>query len=179
MRKFPLLHQRTHVLFGTRTKWIITINCGNRNEEVYPWYVYVSYLYVLIGDVLHNSRKQLRCIFPFGNQLKINQAIKQCYPLIVLVLVKQMREDSHTHTTVLIVWHTHPNDPFHGLQFERLLVALQHLFEVFIPGDRNTVSLTMVNIREATAGWGDLTNLFQNLELDQRYCEISLSTTSV
>lgn len=34
-----------------------------------------------------------------------------------------------------LITHTHPDHPLHGLQFERLLVALQHLFEVFIPED--------------------------------------------
>ena len=44
---------------------------------------------------------------------------------------------------------THPNNPLHGLQFERLLVALQHLFKVFIPEERQkTLLLIMVDITQ-------------------------------
>lgn len=38
----------------------------NSDEEFVLWYIR-SYLDVLTRDVLHDSRKQLRCIFPFGN----------------------------------------------------------------------------------------------------------------
>lgn len=44
-------------------------------------------------------------------------------------------------------WCTHPDDPFHGLQFERLLVALQHLLKVLIPVGRPVMLSTPAVVR--------------------------------
>lgn len=48
----------------------------------------------------------------------------------LLLQLREKLKESH------FPWCTHPDDPFHGLQFERLLVALQHLLKVLIPVGR-------------------------------------------
>lgn len=47
-----------------------------------------SYLDVFTGHVLHNSGKQLGCIFPFGNQLKTNRTTKQFHPAVFVTVSK-------------------------------------------------------------------------------------------
>ena len=101
--------------------------------------IYISnnklpYLNVFVCNILHHGRKQFRCIFPFGDELDEDRtctSITFCPVLTPQFVVSNYSMMTRKKTFV------HPYDPLHGLQFERLLVALQHLLKVIVPKRTN------------------------------------------